>query len=144
VEWHDTSEEVEIKIRKNIERLVGKKIKQEETRPCFFVCLCLYIHTDEKILKFNGKIFWKDVWVFMKLVSLIRKKKLSAATLRISYSLGPASEPHCIELQNGCVIALTYTHSGLKDSHCCQPKRQREMLGASRLAFLCSRHLSNC
>lgn len=61
-------------------------------------------------MKFNGKIFWKDPGVFVKLVSLLNKKGNFQATVRISYTLVPVPKVHSIELQKRMLFA-SYTQS---------------------------------
>lgn len=75
------------------------------------MCVYLYIHTGRgKKLKFNGKIFWKDLGVFVKLVSLLNKKGNFQATVRISYTLVPVPKVHSIEPQKRMLFA-SYTQS---------------------------------
>ena len=69
-------------------------------------------------MKFNGKIFWKDPGVFVKLVSLLNKKKGNfQATVRISYTLVPVPKVHSIEPQKRMLFA-SYTQS-LARTHAC-------------------------
>lgn len=61
-------------------------------------------------MKFNGKIFWKDPGVFVKLVSLLNKKGNFQATVRISYTLVTVPKVHSIEPQKRMLFA-SYTQS---------------------------------